>query len=79
MKSVVKILSIAVATMLALGSCNHDKIDYVGHNTNGNDNIGYLALAGMQASVLEEKPAPARRSMCWMPTEIQHWIKLFPL
>lgn len=54
MKSVVKILSIAVATMLALGSCNHDKIDYVGHNSNGNDNIGYLALAGMQASVLEE-------------------------
>ncbi|MEE1168835.1 MAG: DUF4493 domain-containing protein [Alistipes sp.] len=54
MKSVVKILSIAVAAMVALGSCNHDKIDYVGHNTNGNDNIGYLALAGMQASVLEE-------------------------
>ena len=54
MKSVVKILSIAVAAMVALGSCNHDKIDYVGHNSNGNDNIGYLALAGMQASVLEE-------------------------
>ena len=54
MKSVVKVMSIAVAAILALGSCNHDKIDYVGHDPNGNENIGYLALAGMQASVLEE-------------------------
>ena len=54
MKSVVKLMSLAVATLLALGSCTNDKVDYVDPNATVNENIGYLSLAGMQVSVLED-------------------------
>ena len=47
-------MSLAVATILALGSCSHEKVDYVDPNATVKDNIGYLSLEGMQASVMED-------------------------
>ena len=47
-------MSLAVATILALGSCSHEKVDYVDPNAIVKDNIGYLSLEGMQASVMED-------------------------
>ena len=47
-------MGLAVAAILTLGSCNHDKVDYVDPNATAKDNIGYLSLKGMQASVMED-------------------------
>ena len=47
-----KALSLVMIVALGLGSCNKDKIDYTGGQNDVNDNVGYLALGGMEASVL---------------------------
>ena len=54
MKSVVKFMSLALATIIALGSCSHDKVDYIDPNDTSIKNIGYLPIGSMTASVLEE-------------------------
>ncbi|MBQ5924850.1 MAG: DUF4493 domain-containing protein [Alistipes sp.] len=51
MKNLAKILSIA-AVALTLGACNKDDINYNGHVDSSKDNIGYLALGGMEASIM---------------------------
>ena len=40
-------MGLAVAAILTLGSCDHDKVDYVDPNATAKDNIGYLSLKGM--------------------------------
>ena len=52
MKNMVKALSLMLVVALGLGSCSKDKVDYTGNPDNGQDNIGYLALGGMEASIL---------------------------
>ena len=47
-------MSLAVATILALGSCGHEKVDYVDPNAAAKDSVGYLSFEGMQASVMED-------------------------
>lgn len=54
MKQIVKILSIAAAVIVTLGGCSKDKVNYNGQNDITNDNIGYLAIGGMEASVMED-------------------------
>lgn len=54
MKSVVKFMSLVVVVALGLSSCNKDKVDYVDGSDNELENVGYLALGGMQASILED-------------------------
>lgn len=39
---------------LGLSSCNKDNVDYQGGSNTTSDNVGYLALGGMQASILED-------------------------
>ena len=52
MKSVVRIMSIALASLFVLASCSKDNVNYVDNDQELNKNIGYLNLADMQASVL---------------------------
>ena len=47
-------MSLALATIIALGSCSHDKVDYIDPNDTKIKNIGYLSIGSMTASVLEE-------------------------
>lgn len=47
-------MSLALASIIALGSCNHDKVDYIDPNDTQTDNIGYLSIGSMAASVLED-------------------------
>ena len=54
MKSIVRIMSIAFASLFVLASCNKDKVDYTDPNNQAQDNIGYLSLSGMTASVMED-------------------------
>ena len=54
MKQIVKLLSIAAAVVVTLGACSKDKPHYVGPNDDVTNNIGYLALGGMEASVMED-------------------------
>ena len=54
MKSVVKFMSLVMVVALGLSSCNKDKVDYVDGSDNELENVGYLALGGMQASILED-------------------------
>lgn len=54
MKSVVKFMSLVMVVALGLSSCNKDKVGYVPGTQDGSDNVGYLALGGMQASILED-------------------------
>ena len=54
MKSVVKMMGVALTALLTLGACNKDKVNYVGPNDSANDNVGYLVVGGMEASVLED-------------------------
>lgn len=51
MKNLAKILSIA-AVALTLGACNKDNINYNGPVDSSKENIGYLALGGMEASIM---------------------------
>ena len=54
MKNMVKALSLMLVVALGLGSCSKDKINYDDEYHNGKENIGYLALGGMEASILED-------------------------
>ena len=54
MKSVVKILGIAFIVALTLGACSKDKVSYGGATEDPQQNIGYLMLGDMVASVLED-------------------------
>ena len=54
MKSVVRIMSIALASLFVLASCNKDKVDYANNSQDATQNIGYLNLAGMEATVMED-------------------------
>ena len=54
MKSVVRIMSIALASLLVMVSCKKDNVNYVDNVDDAKANIGYLSLANMQASVLED-------------------------
>ena len=47
-------MSIAFASLFVLASCNKDKVDYNDPNNQQQDNIGYLSLGGMVASVMED-------------------------
>ena len=54
MKSVVRIMSIALASLFVLASCSKDKVDYVDNVDNSKENIGYLSFAKMEATILED-------------------------
>ena len=54
MKSVVRIMSIALASLFVMVSCNKDNVNYVDNGDDAKENIGYLSLANMQATVLED-------------------------
>lgn len=54
MKSVVRIMSIAFASLFVLASCSKDKVDYVDHEDDSQNNIGYLCLNNMEATILED-------------------------
>ena len=51
MKNFAKLLSIA-AMVLTLGACGKDNVDYKNNNNENSENIGYLALGGMEASIM---------------------------
>ena len=54
MKSVVKMMGVAFAALLTLGACSKDKVNYVDGPDSSKDNIGYLLVGGMEASILED-------------------------
>ena len=47
-------MSIALASLLVLASCHKDKVDYQQNGGAEKQNIGYLNIGGMQASVMED-------------------------
>ena len=55
MKSVIKFMSLVMVVALGLSSCNRDNVGYdPGTQTGDGNNIGYLVLGGMNASILED-------------------------
>ncbi|MBO5813031.1 MAG: DUF4493 domain-containing protein [Alistipes sp.] len=54
MKSVVKMMGIALSSVLVFGACDLDNVDFNGSNNNDTNNIGYLVVGDMEASILEE-------------------------
>ena len=54
MKSVIKFMSIVMAVALGLSSCNRDNVGYEPGTQTGGDNVGYLVLGSMNASILED-------------------------
>lgn len=54
MKSVVKMMGVALVALLSLGACNKDKTNYVDGPDSAKDNVGYLVVGGMEASILED-------------------------
>ena len=54
MKSVVKMMGVALTALLTLGACKKDKVDYIDPNDSAKDNVGYLLVGGMEASILED-------------------------
>lgn len=54
MKSIFRILSIATVAALTFGACNKDKVAYSPIDPENTENIGYLAIGGMEASVMED-------------------------
>ena len=54
MKSVVRIMSIALASLFVMVSCNKDNVNYVDNDGNSKENIGYLSFAKMEATILED-------------------------
>ena len=55
MKSVIKFMSLVVAVALGLSSCNRDNVGYEpGTQTGDGNNIGYLVIGGMNASIMED-------------------------
>ena len=53
MKNFTKLLSIA-AMVLCLGACGKDNVDYKNNNNENSENIGYLALGNMEATIMED-------------------------
>ena len=53
MKNFAKLLSIA-AMVLCLGACGKDNVDYKNNNNENSENIGYLALGNMEATIMED-------------------------
>ena len=66
MKSVVKMMGVALVALLSLGACNKDKTNYVDGPDSAKDNVGYLVVGGMEASILEDtenvESSPATRA-----------------
>lgn len=54
MKSVVKMMGVAFAALLTLGACSKDNVNYVDGPDSSKDNVGYLLVGGMEASILED-------------------------
>lgn len=54
MKSVVKMMGVALTALLTLGACKKDKVDYIDPNDSAKDNVGYLLVGSMEASILED-------------------------
>ena len=52
MKNIFKTLSLVVIVALGLGSCSKDNVNYEDGKDDAKANIGYLALGGMEASIL---------------------------
>ena len=47
-------MSIAFASLFVLASCSKDKVDYIEHEGDLQNNIGYLCLNNMEATILED-------------------------
>ena len=47
-------MSIALSALLVLGACNKDNVGYIDPTDDAKDNIGYLSVGSMTASVLED-------------------------
>lgn len=54
MKTFTKFLSLTAILAMVLCSCNKDNPNYVGNDPEGKENMGYLALGGLNASVMVE-------------------------
>lgn len=54
MKSVISKISIAFAALLVLGACSKDRAQYDPSADSTKDNIGYLQLGGMNATLIED-------------------------
>ena len=54
MKSVISKISIAFAALLVLGACSKDRAQYDPNADSTKDNIGYLQLGGMNATLIED-------------------------
>lgn len=54
MKSVISKISIAFAALLVLGACSKDRAQYDPNADSLKDNIGYLQLGGMNATIIED-------------------------
>lgn len=52
MKTFTKFLSLTAILAMVLCSCNKDNPTYVGNDPEGKENMGYLALGGLNASVM---------------------------
>ena len=47
-------MGIALSSVLVFGACDLDNVDFNGSNNNDTNNIGYLVVGDMEASILEE-------------------------
>ena len=54
MKTFTKFLSLTAILAMVLCSCNKDNPNYATNNPDGKENMGYLALGGLNASVMVE-------------------------
>ena len=54
MKTFTKFLSLTAILAMVLCSCNKDNPSYAGNDPEGKENMGYLALGGLNASVMVE-------------------------
>lgn len=52
MKSLFRIMSVAVAAALTLGSCHKDNPNYSQGQVGAEENIGYLSLSALEASIM---------------------------
>jgi len=52
MKNMIKALSLLMVVALSLGACSKDNVDYTDSKQDAKNNVGYLALGGMEASIL---------------------------
>ena len=54
MKSVIKFMSLVMVVALGLSSCDRDNVGYIDDPQADDNNIGYLVLGSMNASILED-------------------------